>query len=405
MEDQILQPETPVSPPPLSPDPPMTQPKHIGFRLARIFVYLVLFVAGIGIGVLMSRDDTRALLHSYLPSVLSSPSPTPTQVTRRIPDSYPTPTPDETVSWILFTAADGTYSFKYPIGWLLQAMDSDTVFLTNAKKTVGIIISGKQYPYGSSGDLNSTNNGTNIDVMIVGQKISAKEMIFSNSAYVDFAVNNPREIHVLFGTGYPVAPVGDSNKSLSDYQSSRELILKILSTFKFITPQATQKNYSNAFYGISLQYPGDFTLDTQNSTGAGDIPSTLFAMEKNNTFSGRHLTTRYVFLLQNIPNLTTTNACYRTSAGNIPLSKNKTINGKLIYFSDPITGAAAGTHNTTVEYRVFHKNTCFGIETTFFESSDWNDPTDMDLASSDKAKAYSLFDQIINSLSFAGGTP
>lgn len=154
----------------------------------------------------------------------------------------PTPSPSasqvsngnlETTNWK--TYKDNIYSFQYPSVWEVEGGYSDffegqVVTIKNPSQTIRILISPGQYPYGFEGPKEIKQKP--LELTINNNEYRAKENIISNrSAYVDIALNNnENEYHILFGTGYPT---GSRKESLSDYLSSKETIIKILSTFRF----------------------------------------------------------------------------------------------------------------------------------------------------------------------------
>lgn len=165
------------------------------------------------------------------------------------------------------------------------------------------------------------------------------------------------------------------------------------------------KTYANSTHNIIFQYPNDYqVLSAEKLPGqlTESIPYTIFSIEKNQTFPHSQLTTRHIFLLEYIPNVTTSEDCFVSSFNSTPLTHTKNINGQQFSYNDPFGGVAAGTHDTTVNYTTFYQNRCYQINLTFIESSDWNNPKDFDLANKDKESAFSEFDHILATFRFVG---
>lgn len=158
------------------------------------------------------------------------------------PSTVPISTPDITVDWKTYSGKE--YTFRYPQDWSLRSEEDDNViFMANKEASVGIVISDSNYPYGYGPGVVLKEKDLNI--VFLGKTIIVKER---DGSFVDFSINDPRELNILFGTGYPVASVGDNTKSISDYSASKETILKILSTFKFLeknTPSPTDTKINN----------------------------------------------------------------------------------------------------------------------------------------------------------------
>ncbi|MBI2641147.1 hypothetical protein HYW87_00950 [Candidatus Roizmanbacteria bacterium] len=134
----------------------------------------------------------------------------------------------ETANWKVFNHND--YSFKYPVDWIVNKLDYlNSTRLTNSNKTLTITVSEGQYPYGFSSS--STNLKIQyITVKVGGKSYQVKEITDDTGAFVDFKIDTVKKHHILYGTGYPAS----EKSSLSDYNNTKEIIFKILSTFKFL---------------------------------------------------------------------------------------------------------------------------------------------------------------------------
>ena len=156
------------------------------------------------------------------------------------------------------------------------------------------------------------------------------------------------------------------------------------------TPTLGWETYRNDTLGISLQYPRDFRVAAQHQGDLADLPDTLFAIKKETSFPGSHLTTQSLLQIMTIPNLRTAQSCYIKTNDSSRLAKSKVINGHTFFYSDRYGGAAAGTHDTNEEYKVFNdtNNTCFAILLRHLESSDWNNPKDRNTADTDQKQAF-----------------
>lgn len=151
------------------------------------------------------------------------------------PSVKPTQTPVASSSadilvWKTYTGEN--YSFQYPADWILNDNSGylESVNVENPKKTVNLLISNGQYPYGFGAEQDVVIN--NLAIFVDGKTYQVKELVTAGKkAYVDFKLDNQDDYHILFGTGYPAA--SDTNYSIEDYQNSKPIILKILSTLKF----------------------------------------------------------------------------------------------------------------------------------------------------------------------------
>lgn len=137
---------------------------------------------------------------------------------------------DETANWKMYTTTN--YSLKYPTDWILTESDYlNTRQITNPSKTVYMLISEGQYPFGF-GNSDTIMKQEDLNLKVGENEYSAKEITVNNSSiYVNLELDTQKNHYLLFGTGYPAGD--DSNKSLDDYFRSKNTIFQILSTFKF----------------------------------------------------------------------------------------------------------------------------------------------------------------------------
>lgn len=195
---------------------------HRGNFIIILGVIVLLLIVGSGAYFLGTQKNNTQ------PQQVTTLSPTlqPT-TTVTTPTSYPTISINQKNNWRTYNGEN--YTFMYPADWTLTGPSEflETVQLMNPNKTVSIIISKGQYPYGFGGENTAITN--KITVKVDGKDIDETEIILNNKgAYVDFAVG---EYNILYGTDYPS---GSAQASLSDYNASKETIAEIISSFKLI---------------------------------------------------------------------------------------------------------------------------------------------------------------------------
>jgi hypothetical protein len=153
---------------------------------------------------------------------------------------------------------------------------------------------------------------------------------------------------------------------------------------------------------FSLRYPPAYRPLTETEL-IEDPPNTLLALESAATYPGTVLATRNQFILHKKPDLHNAASCYTGGRDNTILTMKKMINGETFYYSDIYGGAAAGTHDATEGYRVFHNGVCYELDLRHFESSDWNNPGDVKLAESEKSVGFEELRQILSTFKFTDG--
>lgn len=260
------------SAPPLpTPSPKQSFPRSTTFLL--VVLGLLVIALSVFVGTQIGNKQTSS---QHAEVILPTTSPTQIVVNPTALPTTVTPTPNPTVNWKTYTGTE--YTFRYPQDWTLRSEENDNaVFMANKEGSVGIVFSDSQYPYGfGPGYIELKRN--DLHIPFLGKTIVAKEV---DSSFADFSVKDPRELHILFGTGYPIASVSDSNKSISDYAASKETILKILSSFQFIdstksTPDSKKLAYinsieamgvdANAYYKIYVDWiPNGYRIDNPST--------------------------------------------------------------------------------------------------------------------------------------------
>jgi len=167
---------------------------------------------------------------------------------------------------------------------------------------------------------------------------------------------------------------------------------------------ADWKIYTNEEYGFELKYPKEFPVLTSGEKGVEmalpNLPTSVFAIEKHNSFKDTWLSTSHSFWVYIFPSISNAQDCYTKSNDGTSLTKHRLVNGEDFYYSDRFGGAAVGTHYTIQEYKAFKDNTCFGIGIAHIESSDWNNPADFELAKKDKREAFEVLGQMLSTFKF-----
>jgi hypothetical protein len=164
-------------------------------------------------------------------------------------------------------------------------------------------------------------------------------------------------------------------------------------------PTAAWQTYTDPKNLFSLRYPTSYRQPAEAEL-LEDPPNTLLAIESILTYPGTVLTTRNQFIIAKKPDLQTATSCYRGGRENTALTMKKTVNGETFYYSEIYGGAAAGTHDATEEYKVFHNGVCHELDLRHFESSDWNNPVDVPLAQAEQNKAFEELRQILSTFRF-----
>lgn len=162
------------------------------------------------------------------------------------------------------------------------------------------------------------------------------------------------------------------------------------------------KKFNDPSVNFTIEYPSDFTIISESNNDNSGLPQTLLSLERNRTFSNSHLTTRGNFLVQLIPNLKSTQACYILSDDGSPLTKFKTINGNTFYYADKPGKAGLGTIYVERELKLFQDigDHCYQFDFKYSKSSDWNNPADQEVANKDQTETFNTFDQILSTFKF-----
>lgn len=156
-----------------------------------------------------------------------TPTVTPS-VSAESAEPLPSVALEETVDWKTYDKKN--FVLKYPNTWSIQEESEylNTVEFTNNNKTVTLLISEGQYPYGFESPDTKTESKS-ISLIVGGKNYQTNETTINNkSVFVNLKLNNSFNHHVLFGTGYPAS----GKDSLTDYNQEKNTIVKMLSTFK-----------------------------------------------------------------------------------------------------------------------------------------------------------------------------
>ncbi len=314
------------------------------------------------------------------------------------------PTPvDPTAGWKIYTNSQHGFSFKYPVS---ASFPNATVVKEQDNKQAGqfqvfIQSSGLDFvldiqylrPGYSKNYLGSkfqelqTINTTNWDILI-------------NQGYCDAgSCGQPFLIYQTIKENYRYALVFNNTTTKTPLQN------QILSTFKFLDqsgPMVNWKKFVNPNVSFTISYPPEFKVTYEAEKNNNDLPHTLLTLQRNKSFDNSHLTTQSVFLVQLIPNLKTPQACYILSDDSSLLTKNKIINGNTFYYSDKPGKAGLGTTYREQELKLFQDigDRCYEIDFKYSKSSDWNNPSDIELANKDQEEAFNSIDQILSTFKF-----
>lgn len=220
MEEQNSHPQIPQQ-------PVMSRvPAPRSYLLIMVLIGLVMLGLGLGGGYFLFASKPQEMPEQNIQQVAQA---SPTQAQEAV---NPTESVNETANWK--TYSDKTYSFKYPLTWVVEEgtkvtedyFKGDVVTITNQTGTIAIQITPEQTPYGFA-EVKQTRQ--DLEVQVEGKKYTVSEITTNGSkAFVDMELQKGKEYHILFGTGYPAAE--DAKISLSDYNSSKDIILQILST-------------------------------------------------------------------------------------------------------------------------------------------------------------------------------
>lgn len=371
-----------------------------------LWIFLAILLFGTGFSVAKVLPDNISTLLS------SQTTTTPIQL-RQL-----TPTPDPTANWKTYSDQNKVYEFKYPQNYSLShfAGDNSPILLNNqidweitqhsageCKGDCPVIINKRDATI--NGYQATIYNGW---VGSVGGEIP--------QTFIKYEVREPGTVRID-GSNYFVITLWELDRRYAvqkNYSSTRNpgtinqddqiTFDQILSTFRFLdqNKNSNWQTFLDKKIGISVQYPNDFKVITQYTDDGSDFPNTLFAIKKENSFPGYHLKTRYIFQIKQDVNLKTSTACYVKSSDGSVLTKFKMINGSTFYYSDTYGGAASGTHEIKQDYKVFKDigSICVEVNFRYFESSDWNEPKELELSNSDQKSALTIFDQILSTFKF-----
>lgn len=255
-QDQFAQGTEPISPPPSEPEtqqaippqeqqfqveevqqqqepPPQTAPppshqdakpksKINVFTIVAVFIIVILL--GL-VGFLFMQNNQLKNEQAQVP-----PSPLPTLLPTLEPT--PTPTEDPTADWVVFS--NDTYAFKHPPDWVVEEASGEPfgekVSITNSTGSVAIVVATGDLPFGFGQVELETNP---IIISVGGIEIQGEEVtVDGRSVHVVYDHSaNEQSYKIIFGTG---SPAGDDQlASLDDYNSQKDTLLEILSTFKF----------------------------------------------------------------------------------------------------------------------------------------------------------------------------
>lgn len=212
---------------PISPTPPVFTPTPVEpetVKKSYIWVIVVIFTFLLATSgfLFYQNQKLQKQIASLTPAPLTSPQPAAEAA-------------DPTTDWKTYNGK--TLSFKYPVNWSVKEeyseyFSGEIVSIDNPTKTVSIEVTPRGQPYGF-GPRDGFKE-SQIKLTIDGKEYLEKETVIDNrTAFVDFSIQtNGKEYFILFGTGYPVND--DQKASIVDYNQEKNVIIQILSTFKFL---------------------------------------------------------------------------------------------------------------------------------------------------------------------------
>ncbi len=124
------------------------------------------------------------------------------------------------------------------------------------------------------------------------------------------------------------------------------------------------------------------------------LTSQSYAPSKNT-----YLQVEYSFGVSIDPSKGNPKSCYINPQDNSKLEKTITYNGQM-YYIGTTSGIAAGCHGNSEIYRTLYKNQCYEIALNWTEDSNWNNPVDVQIASTEKNKSFSILNNIFSTFHF-----
>lgn len=187
------------------------------FSLLRVLFAVIIGLILVGTGFAFAFRGQLANLFN------SSPTTTTTNIkpgTSSSKTATSSPTKDETADWLTYNSK--SFKVRYPKDWSIgkDKSDLENVLLTKDGRTIDFkIVSAGGVSPGKQG----TSSLKTIEVLFNGQTIKANEIIYSDKSWELFpqSLGSNKEFFDLYS---PNKPDDDT----------RSLILKIVSTFKFL---------------------------------------------------------------------------------------------------------------------------------------------------------------------------
>lgn len=199
----------------ISPLPPQTPNNFPWFKII-LLILIISLPVGIG-GYILGTQKNQSVQTEQNQQI--SPSITTTQ---------PSPTPDPTVNWKIYTDPKGKYSFQYPINWYLY-QDSGGVTIYDRPKD--------QIPAGG-GDSNSVEIGYTATGSFSPNFAYDNGPNKPNTTIKQYTINNYSGIRGQQAQGQDIVYLKNPNGGyasfiLWDESNNEDVFNQILSTFKF----------------------------------------------------------------------------------------------------------------------------------------------------------------------------
>jgi len=196
--------------------------------LSRLEITLIIGCSLLLIGVLI---EVFLVISRSKPQNNQTPSPVQQSQDTQTTTQQKTLTSTE---WQTYEAKTSGLSFQYPIVWHIIASEQPHMLLiTNKDQTVAMTIADQQLPYYINPK--AQQQKTNLSIHVDGKPYTLTQTVLDNtSVFVNFVINAPHPLYVMFGSG---TPVPFTTASLTAYQAEQPTLLKILESIKIIPIQ------------------------------------------------------------------------------------------------------------------------------------------------------------------------
>lgn len=176
---------------------------------------------------------------------------------------------DEIADWKIYRNNDYGFEMKYPKGFM-QRENTSTIIFENERGYISLYVNYLKFDPQNVQDIYGKVD--NPVLVKVGDRNGYRYVtgdVGYSTVETQVELGNNTTLNVAFGSYYD----GTGHPISNSVNQDKDLMVKILSTFKFVDKTADWKTYRNEKYGFEFKYPDEWEESVRNE---------VFEISKNN---------------------------------------------------------------------------------------------------------------------------